>query len=144
MTRPAPLRAFAYALPGGWTVRAGRSDEDNDRLSIKAAEPDDWWFHVRGMPGSHVVLHGPPGAEADKDTLRAAAAIAAFHSKARAGGVVAVSCTRARHVTKPRGAKRGTVEIRKETVVKVRPALPEGAAAAGGTGAATNGGRHSY
>ncbi len=74
MTRPAPLRAFTYTLSGGWTVRAGRSDEDNDRLSIKLAEPDDWWFHVRGMPGSHVVLHGPPGAEADRVcTLRAAA-----------------------------------------------------------------------
>ena len=140
MTRPTPLRAFTYALPGGWTVRAGRSDEDNDRLSIKVAEPDDWWFHVRGMPGSHVVLHGPPGAAADRDTLRAAAAIAAFHSKARAGGVVAVSCTRARHVTKPRGAPRGTVEIQRETVVKVRPALPDGAAEESGTNGATNGG----
>jgi predicted ribosome quality control (RQC) complex YloA/Tae2 family protein len=125
-------------------VRAGRSDADNDRLSIKLAEPDDWWFHVRGMPGSHVVLHGPPGAEADRDTLRAAAAIAAFHSKGRAGGLVAVSCTRARHVTKPRGATRGTVAIRKETVVKVRPALPDGATTGGGTDDATNGGQHSY
>ena len=124
MTRPTPLRAFLYTLTGGWTVRAGRSDADNDRLSIKLAEPDDWWFHVRGMPGSHVVLHGPPGADADRETLRAAAAIAAYHSKGRAGGVVAVSCTRARHVTKPRGAPRGTVEIRNETVLKVRPALP--------------------
>ncbi|MGD0483135.1 MAG: NFACT RNA binding domain-containing protein [Gemmatimonadales bacterium] len=144
MTRPAPLRAFTYALPGGWTVRAGRSDADNDRLSIKLAEPDDWWFHVRGMPGSHVILHGPPGAEADRDTLRAAAAIAAFHSKGREGGLVAVSCTRARHVTKPRGAKSGTVEIRKESVMKVRPALPDGAATGGGTDDATNGGQHSY
>jgi predicted ribosome quality control (RQC) complex YloA/Tae2 family protein len=124
LSRGRGVRAFRYALPGGWTVLAGRSDADNDRLSIKLAEPDDWWFHVRGMPGSHVILHGPPGAEADRETLRAAAAIAAFHSKARAGGVAAVSCTRARHVTKPRGAKSGTVEIRKETVLKVRPALP--------------------
>ncbi len=134
MKRPTPIRAFTYALPGGWTVRAGRSDADNDRLSIKAAEPDDWWFHVRGMPGSHVILHGPPAAEADKETLRVAAAIAAYHSKAREGGVVAVSCTRARFVTKPRGAKSGTVEIRKESVVKVRPALPAGAAAATNAG----------
>lgn len=140
MTRATPLRAFTYALPGGWTVRAGRSDADNDRLSIKAAHPDDWWFHVRGMPGSHVILHGPPGAEADRDTLRAAAAIAAFHSKARTGGVVAVSCTRARHVTKPRGAKSGTVEIRKETVLKVRPALPPGAADSGAADGETGGG----
>ena len=57
-----------------------------------------------------------------------AAAIAAYHSKAREGGVVPVSCTRARYVTKPRGAKAGTVQIRKEVVLKVRPAPGEPAA----------------
>jgi len=118
------VRAFHYELPGGWVVLAGRSEEDNDRLSLRIARGDDWWFHVRGMPGSHVILQAPEGEEADRATLEAAAAIAAYHSKARTGGVVAVSCTRARNVHKPRGAKPGTVEIRKETVLKVRPKLP--------------------
>jgi predicted ribosome quality control (RQC) complex YloA/Tae2 family protein len=76
------------------------------------------------MPGSHVVLRVPPGTEPDRAVLKQAAAIAAYHSKARKGGVVAVSGTRARNVTKPRGAKPGTVAIRRETVFKVRPALP--------------------
>jgi predicted ribosome quality control (RQC) complex YloA/Tae2 family protein len=111
-------------LPGGWTVLAGRSDADNDRLSIQVARPGDRWFHVRGLPGSHVLLQGPVGAEPDRETLRAAAAVAAWHSKAREGGVIAVSCTDARHVRKPRGAKPGTVEIRHEIVLKVRPAIP--------------------
>jgi predicted ribosome quality control (RQC) complex YloA/Tae2 family protein len=117
-------RLFTYCLAGGWTVLAGRSDLDNDTLSIKLAAPNDWWFHVRGVPGSHVVLRAMPGREPDRDTLRQAAAIAAYHSKARNGGVVPVACTLARFVTKPRGAKPGTVQIRKETVLKVRPALP--------------------
>ena len=43
--------------------------------------------------------------------------------KARKGGIVAVSCTRARYVKKPRGARPGTVRIRKETVFKVRPGM---------------------
>jgi predicted ribosome quality control (RQC) complex YloA/Tae2 family protein len=60
--------------------------------------------------------------------LKAAAAIAAYHSKARNAGVVPVSCTRAQNVSKPRGAKPGTVQIRKETTIKVRPGLPGGAA----------------
>ena len=51
-----------------------------------------------------------------------AAAIAAYHSKARNAGVVAVSGTRAREVTKPRGAPAGTVQIRHERVFKVHPA----------------------
>ena len=76
----------------------------------------------RGMPGSHVILQGPPGADPDRETLQRAAAIAAYHSKARHAGVVPVSGTRARDVSKPRGAKAGTVHIRNEKVFKVRPA----------------------
>ncbi|MDF1555027.1 MAG: NFACT RNA binding domain-containing protein [Deferrisomatales bacterium] len=113
-----------YHLPGDWTVWVGRTDADNDRLSIKLAAPNDWWFHVRGMPGSHVVLRCDRGEEPDRETLKRAAAVAAYHSKARGGGVVPVSATLARYVTKPRGAKPGTVQIRKEIVFKVRPALP--------------------
>ena len=120
MARP----PFEYSLPGGWTVLAGRTDADNERLSLRIARRDDWWFHVRGLPGSHVILQGPPGAHPDRETLRRAAAVAAYHSKARAGGEVAVSCTQARYVSKPRGAPVGTVQIRKETLLKVRPAIP--------------------
>ena len=112
-------------MPGGWTVLAGRSDRDNDYLSFRVAKPNDWWFHVRGMPGSHVLLQVPAGTEPDRATLEAAAAIAAYHSKARAGGVVPVTGTRARYVTKPSGVKTGTVQVRKETVFKVRPAPGE-------------------
>ena len=115
---------FEYELDGGWCVLAGRTEADNDRLSLKLALPMDWWFHVRGMPGSHVVLRARDDVEPDRDTLKRAAAIAAYHSKARKGGTVAVSCTRARFVTKPRGAAVGTVQIRKESVLKVRPSLP--------------------
>ena len=114
-----------YELPGGWRVLVGKTEADNDALSLRIAAPGDWWFHVHGMPGSHVVLEGKEGEEPDRETLRMAAAIAAYWSKARAGGVVPVSCTRARYVTKPRGAKAGTVSIRKERIIKVRPAVPE-------------------
>jgi predicted ribosome quality control (RQC) complex YloA/Tae2 family protein len=117
-------RVFEYRLPQDWQVLAGRTDEDNDNLSLRMAAPNDWWFHVKGQPGSHVVLRVPSGREPDRRILKQAAAIAAYHSKARHGGVVPVSATRARYVSKPRGAKPGTVQIRKEIVLKVRPALP--------------------
>ena len=115
-----------YELPGGWKVFVGKNDADNDFLSLKMAKLNDFWFHVRGMPGSHVVLRAKPNEEPDRATLKCGAAVAAFHSKARKGGVVSVSCTSARYVTKPKGAKPGTVHIRKESVFKVRPGLPEG------------------
>lgn len=117
-------KVWRYELPGGWVVLAGRTDQDNDRLSLKIAKANDWWFHVRGLPGSHVVLQVPAGEEPDNETVKAAAAIAAWHSKKRESNQVSVSGTRARFVTKPRGAKPGTVEIRKEKTFVVRPAVP--------------------
>jgi predicted ribosome quality control (RQC) complex YloA/Tae2 family protein len=119
------VTVYEYELPGGWKVLAGKTDEDNDLLSIRLAHPEDWWFHVRGMPGSHVLLRHRPDEEPDRETLKLAAAIAAYHSKAREGGIVSVSCTRAKYVTKPRGAKPGTVTIRRESLLKVRPWIPE-------------------
>jgi predicted ribosome quality control (RQC) complex YloA/Tae2 family protein len=124
-----PADIVQYVLPGGWEALAGRTEAANDRLSLRLARPGDLWFHIRGMPGSHVVLRVPEGATPDRAVQELAASIAAYHSKARGAGTVAVSCTEARHVSKPRGAKPGTVAIRREVVLKVRP-LTETAAAA--------------
>jgi predicted ribosome quality control (RQC) complex YloA/Tae2 family protein len=118
-------RFYEYLLPGDWVVLAGRTDADNDYLSVVAAKPKDWWFHVRGSAGSHVILRAKPDQEPDRKTLKGAAAVAAFHSKARSGGTVAVSVTRARYVAKRPGSKPGTVQILKESVLMVKPALPE-------------------
>jgi predicted ribosome quality control (RQC) complex YloA/Tae2 family protein len=120
-----PPAVWEYRLTDGWLVWAGRTARDNDRLSLRVARNDDWWFHVRGQPGSHVVLFVREGIEPPKERVEEAAAIAAFHSRLREGGTVAVTATRARHVSKPRGAKDGLVTIRKERVIKVRPALPD-------------------
>jgi len=112
-----------YELPGGWTVLAGASDVHNDRLSTEIAEPDDWWFHVVGLPGSHVILRAKDGEEPSRATLMQAASVAAYHSKARKAGTVPVHCARARDVTKRRGAEAGTVEVGRGVVLKVRPSL---------------------
>jgi predicted ribosome quality control (RQC) complex YloA/Tae2 family protein len=119
-----PPAVWEYEVDG-WLVWAGKKATDNDHLSLKVARNDDWWFHVSGTSGSHVVLFVREGTEPPTTVVKAAAAIAAYHSKQRGGGNVAVSGTRARFVTKARGEKSGTVHIRKDKVFKVRPALPE-------------------
>ena len=119
--RTSKPRLHRYDLPGGWTLLAGATDDDNDLLSTMIAAPEDWWFHAEGVPGSHLVLRAKPEGDPGRDTLRQAAAVAAYHSKARAAGTVRVYCTRARHVKKPRGAKAGTVEVSRGTVLRVRP-----------------------
>ncbi len=116
---------WKYTLPGGWEALAGKTGADNDLLSLKTAQANDLWFHVHGLPGSHVILRGPEGAVPDAAIVKQAAAVAAWHSKARNAGIVPVSCTEAKNVSKPRGAKSGTVTIKREKTIKVRPAVPE-------------------
>jgi len=123
---PSPVvgQFWVYELPGGWQVLAGRGEADNDLLSTRLVAPDDWWFHARDLPGSHVVLRARPDLEPNRDVRKQAAAIAAHHSKGRAGGMMGVSCVRGRDVKKPRGAKPGLVQIRNDTTLRVRPAVP--------------------
>ena len=116
---------WIYPLPDAFEVLAGKTDADNDILSLKTAKPNDLWFHAHGLPGSHVILRHPEGDKPDNATIKVAAAIAAWHSKARNAGTVPVSCTEAKHVGKPRGARPGSVSIKREKTIKVRPALPD-------------------
>ncbi len=116
---------WKYELPGGFEVFAGKTDADNDLLSLKLAGPNDLWFHVRGLPGSHVILRHPAGEKPDSSVIRQTASIAAWHSKARNAGTVPVCYTEAKHVGKPRGAKAGSVTIKREKIIKVRPFLPD-------------------
>lgn len=124
---PPPVKCWSYNVDG-FEVMAGKTDADNDQLSLRIAHANDYWFHVKGMPGSHVILRVEgqgDGREPNRRVLEQAAAVAAYHSKARGGGVVAVNMTLAQNVTKPKGAPPGTVQIRREKTLKVRPALPE-------------------
>ena len=125
---PSTPKCWKYELAGGWTVLAGKTDDDNDALSLRIARPEDWWFHVHGCPGSHVILQHPDGLEPDRELLKTAAAIAAWHSKARQAGTVPVTATKAKHVGKPCGCKPGTVTVARDITLKVRPGLPPAAA----------------
>lgn len=116
-------KSWDYELGDGWVARAGKTDQDNDQLSLREARPNQYWFHVKGMPGSHVILVNEDDAEPSSELLKRAAAIAAYHSKARNAGQVAVNYTQAKHVGKPRGAKPGSVTIKREKTLKVRPAI---------------------
>src|SRR5262245_22174200 len=126
--RERPAGIVEYRLPGDWLVLAGRTDAANDYLSLELAGPRDLWFHIRGMPGGHVVLRVPAGMAPDRAIEDLAARLAPYHSKARSAGTVAVSCTEGRNLSKPRGSKPGTVSIRRERVLKVRPLSEEAVA----------------
>lgn len=120
------MKIKKYQSSAGIEIWVGQDDYSNDQLSIKTAHANDVWFHVSGMPGSHVLLRcGEKDIAADKESIREAAALAAWFSKMRKGGLVAVHYCLAKYVKKPRGAKPGTVTIAREKKIKVRPELRE-------------------
>ena len=122
-----PPKCWIYDVGDGWSIYAGKTDEDNDLLSTRFARPNEHWFHVNGMPGSHVILRAPENdseAQADRKLIETAAAVAAWHSKARNGGWCSVSTTMAANVSKERGSKPGLVTITNSKNIKVKPALP--------------------
>ena len=118
---------YRTVIVEGWEVLVGRSSEDNDHLSLHVAEPGDLWLHVAGgTAGSHVVVRNPDALEVPRSVLERAAALAAWHSKARGAPRVEVHYCHARDVSKPRGAPAGLVELRKWKSLKVvpHPSLP--------------------
>ncbi len=108
--------------PDGMTVLVGRDAASNDRLTFKLAKPADFWFHVAGQPGSHVVVLNPDNLERlPRDTERLAADLAALYSKARHGGRVAVHAARVADVRKPRGMPPGKVTLSRYRTVQGMP-----------------------
>jgi predicted ribosome quality control (RQC) complex YloA/Tae2 family protein len=109
----------------GWEVLIGRNNEGNDYLTHRLARPEDYWFHVQGASGSHVVLRRGKGKnEPSKQTLAEVASWVAFYSKARSAGRVPVIVTRKKYVRKVRKAPPGLVRCERETLLMAAPAAP--------------------
>ncbi len=102
----APLRV---ERPSGARIYVGRSPRENAEVTFRIARPDDLWFHARGIPGSHVVLQAPSGAEPEDDDLTAAADLAATHSKAKSAPRVEIDYTERKYVRKQRDGGPGLV-----------------------------------
>ncbi len=105
----------------GFEVLVGLSARENDRLSLRVADPLDIWMHAAGCPGSHVIVRNPDKLDAlPRPVLQRAAALAVKHSKAKnAGGKVSVHVCRACDVSKRRGAPAGQVQLKRYDTLKV-------------------------
>lgn len=100
-------RPLLYRSPNGYRVMVGRNNLQNDTLTFHTAERGDIWFHVKGAPGSHVIL-AANGEEPPAEDYTFAATLAAIHSSL-SGDAVPVDYTRVRFVKKPPAAKPGYV-----------------------------------
>jgi len=119
------LRPRTYVTNDGWEVWVGRSNTDNDLITHRLSNPHDFWFHVVGAPGSHVILRRPTrNSKPRPTTLVEAAQIAAFFSKARKQTRVPVIYTERKFVSKPRRGKPGQALCTRERELIVRPRKP--------------------
>lgn len=113
-----PSRPMHYVSSDGIDIFVGKNNVQNDRLTLKESEPDDFWLHAKNIPGSHVIVKAknPPQA-----TLSEAAMLAAWYSGARSGAQVPVDYTPRKYVKKPSGARPGFVIYTTNRTVYVTP-----------------------
>ncbi len=105
----------------GLPILVGKSGAGNDRLTWRLARSHDLWLHAQGIPGSHVLVRLEKGKQAPPRTLREAAQIAAYYSRARGQVKVHVEYTLRKYLRKPKGAAPGMVLLTQEKTILVRP-----------------------
>lgn len=101
-------RPLHYISSDGFHMYVGKNNYQNEEITFRMAEGGDWWFHAKGMPGSHVIVKCK-GAELPDATFEEAARLAAHYSSGGAQDKVEVDYIRKKHVKKPVGAKPGFV-----------------------------------
>ena len=101
-------RPYHYISSDGYDIYVGKNNFQNDELSFKFASGNDWWFHAKGQPGSHVIVKSKNEELPDR-TFEEAGNLAAFYSKGRTAPKVEIDYLQKKNVKKPAGAKPGFV-----------------------------------
>ena len=118
--RQAQLPPKEFQSTDGFAILVGRNNRQNDRLTLKTAAKTDVWLHTKDIHGSHVIIRAE-GQPVSETAIRQAAALAAYHSKARESTNVPVDYTLVKNVSKPAGAKPGMVIYVRNKTVYVDP-----------------------
>jgi predicted ribosome quality control (RQC) complex YloA/Tae2 family protein len=101
-------KPFHYISSDGFDMYVGKNNFQNDELTFKFANGNDWWFHAKKMPGSHVILR-TLGKEIPDRTFEEAASLAAYYSKGQSQEKVEIDYVLKKEVKKPAAAKPGFV-----------------------------------
>jgi predicted ribosome quality control (RQC) complex YloA/Tae2 family protein len=105
----------------GFALLVGKNSRQNEEVTFHQAAANDLWLHARGVPGAHVIVKRG-GRPVPDETLREAAALAAYYSQARENGSVAVDATEQRYVRHMKGGGPGMVIYERERTLQVAPA----------------------
>lgn len=101
-------KPFHYISSDGYHIYVGKNNYQNEELTFKFAAGNDWWFHAKGIPGSHVVVKSN-GDELPDKVFEEAGKLAAHYSQARGQDKVEIDYTQKKNVKKPNGSKPGFV-----------------------------------
>ena len=101
-------RPFHYLSSDGFHIYVGKNNYQNEELTFKVAAGNDWWFHAKGIPGSHVIVKCD-GKELSDKTFEEAGALAAYYSKGRDNDKVEIDYIQRKHVKKTAGGAPGFV-----------------------------------
>lgn len=102
-------KPFHYVSSDGFHIYVGKNNYQNDELTFKFATGNDWWFHAKGMAGSHVIVKTGGAEELPDRTFEEAGRLAAYYSKGRGQDKVEIDYIQKKHVKKPNAAKPGFV-----------------------------------
>ena len=101
-------KPFHYISSDGYHMYVGKNNIQNEELTFHFANVNDWWFHPKGCPGSHVIVK-TNGDELPDRTFEEAGKLAAYYSKNRGNEKVEIDYIEKKHVKKPSGGKPGFV-----------------------------------
>ena len=101
-------KPFHYISSDGFHIYVGKNNYQNDELTFKFATGNDWWFHAKGMPGSHVIVK-TEGEELPDRTFEEAGRLAGFYSKGRDNDKVEIDYLQKKNVKKPNKSAPGFV-----------------------------------
>ena len=101
-------KPFHYVSSDGFDMYVGKNNYQNDELTFKLATGNDWWFHAKGMPGSHVIVKAENKELPDR-TFEEAGKLAGYYSKGKNADKVEIDYLQKKNVKKPNGAAAGFV-----------------------------------
>lgn len=101
-------KPFHYLSSDGYHIYVGKNNLQNEELTFHLASGNDWWFHAKGIPGSHVIVK-TNGEELPDRTFEEAGKLAAYYSKNRGSEKIEIDYIEKKHVKKPKGGKPGFV-----------------------------------
>ena len=112
---------YHYISSDGYDIYVGKNNYQNEELTFKVATGNDWWFHAKGIPGSHVILKSNNEEELPDRVYEEAASLAAFYSKAKDADKVEVDYIQKKNIKKVAGAAPGFVIYHSNWSIIVTP-----------------------